>query len=111
MGTAKEQVEQLRDRVRAKRALPRRKGTSEAARLDSSLSQGIPPSGTDAPITARPTGDPVALYKELSDKLAWSVGSTLGMRYGKRSRIELWATRLASAVVERFTQMSNGEKV
>lgn len=56
------------------------------------------------------SGDTNALYKELSTKLAWSVGSTFGLAYTRRSRIMGWALKQASALVARYCQLSNSEK-
>jgi len=93
------QVQELRDRVTAKRALPRRKTGSGPAKGGSS--SGPKASYSDAPTTGSTPPERAALYKELCDKLAWSVGSTLSLKYGKRSSVMLWAARRASAIMDR----------
>jgi len=68
------------------------------------------PSGSDVPPTGPPTGDLDAMYKELCDKLAWGVGSTLGMKYGKRSTLMQWASKLASRIMDRYKTLPNAER-
>lgn len=55
-------------------------------------------------------GDSNAMYKELSTKLAWAVGSTFGLPYPRQSKVMKWATAVASVLVERYTRLSNSEK-
>ncbi len=39
-------------------------------------------------------------FKELTDKLAWAVGSTFACRYCKRTRARDWAIRAANELME-----------
>jgi len=47
------------------------------------------------------SGSPEDLKRQMRDKLAWSVGSTLDLKYsGKQSEIMRWANRLAGQIVD-----------
>jgi hypothetical protein len=50
------------------------------------------------------------LYKELSTKLAWSVGSTLGLTYGRRSKVLEWASERAAYIIRHYATLSNSQK-
>jgi len=56
--------------------------------------------GQSAPSVDR-SDSPEDLKRQMRDKLAWSVGSTLGLKYsGKQSEIMRWANRLAGQIVD-----------
>lgn len=42
------------------------------------------------------------LQKELTDKICWSVGSTLRLSYGRRTKLYHWALGLAGYLVESY---------
>ena len=44
--------------------------------------------------------------KELRDKLAWSVGTTLNVSYGKKSPVMAWAELEASRLVKRLSRLN-----
>lgn len=67
---------------------------------------GAPHTAPAPPVSAEPN----ALFKELSTKLAWSLGSTFGLDYSRRSDIRLWAEKRASALVEAYARLPNSKK-
>lgn len=63
-----------------------------------------PPGAPNGGGRARPPLSPEtyeAYKKELADKLAWSVGSTLRMSYSKSSTIMQWGHRTAELILTR----------
>ena len=101
MGATKELAQEKLDKKRIKAAS--RNSTRAQAPRETRSGSGVPPTGP-------PTGDLDAMFKELCDKLAWGVGSTLGMKYGKRSTLMEWAQRLASKIMDRYKTTTNAER-
>ena len=49
------------------------------------------------------------IQKELRDKLAWSVGTTLSVPYGKRSPVMIWADQESTRITKRHFRSSQPE--
>jgi len=75
-----------------------------AQTLGGSGSSAVAAPATGSPVRPPRAQSPDALVKELTDKLAWSVGSTLGTTYGRRSTTFEWANTLATRIVERHLE-------
>ena len=111
LGTPKEVAQKFARDQKLMRRLWNGSSATGAVKADSTRQAGsstsaVAPTGP----TQRVSGDTNALYKELSTKLAWSVGSTFGLDYGRRSRIHQWAQARAQALVEAYSRLPNSEK-
>lgn len=50
------------------------------------------------------------MRKELATKLAWAVGSTLHVAYGKKGPLGDWAVRMSSRLYEQRFEMLDGPR-
>ena len=64
------------------------------------------PQSASSPNSSQVSGETSGkTVKELIDKLAWAVGSTLHLPYaGKRTPLQAWAYRLSMEIVKRYDQ-------